>query len=387
MATREEMHSTRGRARLLFEMMRGDSLKGGWQSEPVREALDLCLACKGCKGECPVNVDMATYKAEFLSHYYERHFRPMSAHAMGRINRWARLASFVPSLANLATQTPGISTVSKLIGGIASERSMPPFAHETFRSWFANRHRTGSNRSRVMLWPDTFHNYFHPEVARAATEVLEHAGYSVIIPDRVLCCGRPLYDFGFLRQARKYLRSILDELAPQLRDGTFIVGLEPSCLSVLRDEARNMFPQDRDAFRLTRQAISLSDFLEHHAGAYTPPRFGGRRALIQAHCHHRSVLGFNTEKSLLKKMEIEFAEPETGCCGMAGSFGFERAHYNISMKIGERALLPAIRRESDDSLLIADGFSCRTQIEQATGKKPMHIAQVLCTGIEKGSML
>jgi FAD/FMN-containing dehydrogenase/Fe-S oxidoreductase len=387
MATREEMHSTRGRARLLFEMLRGDPLTEGWQSEPVRQALDLCLACKGCKGECPVNVDMATYKAEFLSHYYERHFRPMAAHSMGRINRWARLASLMPSLANLTTQTPGISALLKWIGGIAPSRSMPPFTRQTFRSWFANRDGIRSDGPRVMLWPDTFHNYFHPEIARAATEVLEHAGYSVIIPSRVLCCGRPLYDFGFLRPARRYLQSVLNELAPQLREGTFIVGLEPSCLSVLRDEVKNMFPQDRDAFRLTRQAVTLSDFLERHAAGYTPPKFAGRRALIQAHCHHKSVLGFDCEKSLLKKMEIEFEEPEPGCCGMAGSFGFERSHYDISLRIGERALLPAVRKEADDSLLIADGFSCRTQIEQGTGKRPMHIAQLIRMGIEQGRIL
>jgi len=263
---------------------------------------------------------------------------------------------------------------------------MPPFAHQTFRSWFRARRTGFPGRPPVMLWPDTFHNYFHPEIARAATEVLEQAGYTVIIPNRVLCCGRPLYDFGFLGAARKFLRTILDELAPQLRDGTFIVGLEPSCLSVLRDEVRNMFPKDRDAFRLTRQAVTLSDFLEHHAPGWEPPGFGGQRALIQAHCHHKSVLGFESEKSLLKRMEIDFAEPEHGCCGMAGSFGFERSHYDISMKIAERALLPAVREKEPGTWLIADGFSCRTQIEQRSGRTPMHIAQVIRMGLGKGKL-
>jgi Fe-S oxidoreductase len=235
-----------------------------------------------------------------------------------------------------------------------------------------------------MLWPDTFHNYFHPDIARDATEVLERAGFTVIIPEKVLCCGRPLYDFGFLKPARKFLTNILRELAPQLRDGTFVVGLEPSCLSVLRDEVRNMFPRDRDAFRLTRQAVTLSDFLLHHAGDWKPPSFGGQHALVQAHCHHQSVLGFDSEKELLKKMDIDFNQPEPGCCGMAGSFGFERSHYDLSMKIGERALLPAVRDEDPNNLLIADGFSCRTQIEQGAGRTPMHIAQVIRSRLPKG---
>jgi Fe-S oxidoreductase len=260
---------------------------------------------------------------------------------------------------------------------------MPPFAQQTFRAWFQARPAARPNRPRVMLWPDTFHNYFHPEVARAAVEVLEHAGYAVLIPEKVLCCGRPLYDFGLLRSARRYLEAILSELAPQLREGIFLVGLEPSCLSVLRDEVTGLFPKDRNAFRLARQAVTLSDFLQNHVSGYAPTKFGGRSALIQGHCHHKSVLGFESEKQLLKEMEIDFKEPEAGCCGMAGSFGFERSHYEISMQIGERALLPAVRSQAGDALLIADGFSCRTQIQQGTGRTPMHIAQVLRMGLVK----
>jgi hypothetical protein len=246
MATREEMHSTRGRAHLLFEMVRGDPLRQGWNSHAVREALDLCLSCKGCKGECPVNVDMATYKAEFLSHYFERHWRPVVAHSMGRINWWARLASTMPAVANFATHAMGLAAISKRFAGIAQERTLPPFAHETFRHWFERRTLSTAHLREVLLWPDTFNNYFHPAVARAATVVLEAAGFRVRLPRHVLCCGRPLYDFGLLRSARRYLRRIIEELESDLRAGTPIVVLEPSCLSVFRDEARSDLTEGRE---------------------------------------------------------------------------------------------------------------------------------------------
>jgi FAD/FMN-containing dehydrogenase/Fe-S oxidoreductase len=377
MATREEMHSTRGRAHLLFEMLEGNPLKGEWHSAAVKEALDLCLACKGCKGECPVNVDMATYKAEFLAHYYQYRLRPMTAHAMGRIDVWARMASWFPSLANFATQTPGVAGVAKRLAGIAPERSMPAFAGETFRRWFEKREPRNTDKRPVLLWPDTFNNYFRPEVARAATRVLEDAGFRVLIPRRPLCCGRPLYDFGLLRPAQRYLRRILKELAPHFRDGTPIVGLEPSCLTVFRDEARNLLPNDRDVMRLGRQSMTLSDFLLNHAPGYQPPNLRGERAVVQAHCHHKSVLGFDNDRSLLTRMGLDLEILDAGCCGMAGSFGFERNHYEISIKIGERSLLPAVRAADPASMIIADGFSCSTQIEQATGRRPVHIAQVL----------
>jgi Fe-S oxidoreductase len=220
-------------------------------------------------------------------------------------------------------------------------------------------------------------------VAQAAVEVLERAGFRVTIPRNRLCCGRPLYDFGFLRQARGYLQKILDELSPQLSAGTIIVGLEPSCLSVLRDEVRNMFPNDRAALRLSHQSITLSDFLQKHAAGFDFPSFGGNSAIVQAHCHHKAVLGFESEKKLLKLMDLNVDEPELGCCGMAGSFGFEKSHYDISMKIAERALLPAIRSSDQRTVLIADGFSCRTQIEQATGRQPLHLAQIIKMGLQK----
>jgi Fe-S oxidoreductase len=374
--TREEKDCTRGRAHLLWEMLNGEVLTGGWKSEAVKDSLDLCLACKGCKGDCPVNVDMATYKAEFLSHYYEGRLRPRHAYAMGWIYWWARLASLAPSLANFFSRTPGLDAVAKFLGGIAPERHMPPFARQTFKDWYARRTSRNRGRPPVILWADTFNNHFHPEVARAAVEVLEDAGYQVWVPKAPLCCGRPLYDFGMLDDARQLLREILTTMAPQIEAGIPVVGLEPSCLVVFRDELTNLFPSDRNAQRLRSQSFLLSEFLNKKVKDYHPPRLE-RRALVHGHCHHKSVIGMADEEAILRKLGLDFEAPDRGCCGMAGSFGFEAAHYGISMKVGEQVLLPAVRRAPADALIIANGFSCHEQIAQGTGRRPLHLAQVL----------
>ncbi len=374
--TREEMHSTRGRARLLFEMMNGEVLTDGWRSEPVREALDLCLACKGCKHDCPVNVDMATYKAEFLSHHYEGRLRPRHAYAMGWVHWWARLASVMPALANFVSQTPGLRALAKWVGGIAPERQMPPFAAETFKDWYRRRPIRNQGKPPVILWADTFNNHFHPWIAQAAVEVLEHAGFQVWVPAKSLCCGRPLYDFGMLDTAQDLLRDILATLRPYIEAGIPVVGLEPSCLAVFRDELLNLFPSDQDAQRLHDQSFLLSEFLNREVKDYRPPKLN-RPALVHGHCHHKSVMGMEDEVALLKKLGLDYHEPEKGCCGMAGSFGFEAGHYDISMKIAERALLPAVRQTAEDTLIIANGFSCQEQIEQGTGRRPLHLAEVL----------
>ena len=375
--TREEKDSTRGRAHLLFEMMNGEVLSDGWKNEAVKDALDLCLACKGCKGDCPVNVDMATYKAEFLSHYYEGRLRPRYAYSMGWIYWWARLAAYAPRLANLFSQTPGLREAAKWVGGIDPRRSMPPFAQETFKAWYRRRPVRNQGLPQMMLWPDTFNNHFHPETCRAAVEVLEAAGYQVMIPSVSLCCGRPLYDFGMLDTAKKLLRDILDALRPQIQAGMFLVGLEPSCIAVFRDELTNLFPNDEDAKRLRKQSFLLSEFLNKKVEGYQPPRLD-RKALVHGHCHHKSIMGMNDEKELLKKMGIDFDMPEPGCCGMAGSFGFESGrHYDVSIACGERALLPAVRKTEEDRLIIANGFSCQQQIRQTTQRRPMHLAEVL----------
>jgi FAD/FMN-containing dehydrogenase/Fe-S oxidoreductase len=374
MALREEKHTTRGRAHLLFEMLRGESLHGGWRSEPVREALDLCLACKGCKGDCPVSVDIATYKAEFLSHYYEGHWRPRHAYAFGLIQQWARLAAWAPRLVNFATQTPGLAAVAKALAGMAPARRIPSFAPETFQHWFARRPRRLSG-AEVILWPDTFNNYFHPEVARAAVDVLEAAGFRVKVPTAGLCCGRPLYDYGMLDEAKRLLRHTLGVLRSDIEAGVPVIGLEPSCVSVFRDEMRGLLPHDADARRLAEQTFLLGDFLATHA-ADVVPRLE-QSALVHLHCHHKSMLGTDGERMVLDRLGLDYTIPEDGCCGMAGSFGFEAAKYDLSQQIGERKLLPAVRDASPTTLVVANGFSCRTQIEQATGRRPLHIAEVL----------
>jgi FAD/FMN-containing dehydrogenase/Fe-S oxidoreductase len=382
-ATREEEHSTRGRAHLLWEMTQGQGredgiIRDGWRSEEVKQSLDLCLACKGCKTECPVGVDVATYKAEFLSHYYEGRVRPRSAYAFGNIDLWARLASKAPGLANLTTQLPFLRDLSKLIAGIPKERAIPPFAPETFKSWFHSRRNMTHKPEAppVLLWPDTFNNYFHPGTAKAAVEVLEAAGFRVVVRKANLCCGRPLYDHGMLDRAQSLLLQILDELSPEIEAGIPIVGLEPSCVAVFRDELLNLFPHDERAQALSRQTFLLSEFLETQAKDFALPRLD-RKALLHGHCHHKSLMKMTAEESVMRRLGIDFQSPAPGCCGMAGSFGFEPDKYDLSIAIGELELMPAVRRAPADWLIIADGFSCREQIAQGTPRRALHLAEVL----------
>jgi FAD/FMN-containing dehydrogenase/Fe-S oxidoreductase len=387
MVTREEKHSTRGRARLLGEMIRGETINDGWQSEEVHEALDLCLACKGCKGECPVQVDMATYKAEFLSHYYEGRLRPRSAYTMGHIHLWSRLAALVPHVANFFTHAPLFQTIAKLVADVHPNRTIPEFAPYTFKQWFHRRETKRASRQSairnpqsaiksVILWPDTFNNHFHPQTAQAAVAVLEAAGFEVRVPRRNVCCGRPLYDWGMLDEAKRLLREILSLLKEPIEQGVPVVVLEPSCATVFREELTNLFPNDEDAKRLSEQTFLLSDFLEQKAPDFQPPKLK-TKAVVHGHCHHKSIMKMDAEESVLRKMGVEYEMPETGCCGMAGAFGFERSHYDISLAVGERVLLPAVRSTPVDALVISDGFSCREQIAQETDRRALHLAEVI----------
>lgn len=373
MVTREEMHSTRGRARLLFEMIHGGTITEGWRSDAVHEALDLCLACKGCKSDCPVNVDMATYKAEFNAHYYRGRLRPLPAYSMGLIYWWSRLAANAPRTANFFTQTPGIRQMAKRIGGIAPERSLPPFTTRTFRQWFDRRERRARD-NRVILWPDTFYNHFYPEVARAAVEVLEAAGYEVVLPPRSLCCGRPLYAWGMLDTARKQLEQILETLDPLLADGLPLVGLEPSCVTALRDELPNLFPDDERADRVRRQSYLFGEFLAE--SDFKPPPLE-RRALVHVHCHQHAVLGQQSDEEIMQRIGLDYRVLDSGCCGMAGSFGFEHDHYDVSQAAAERVLLPEVRQTAASDLVITNGFSCREQIGQGSQRQALHLAEVL----------
>jgi Fe-S oxidoreductase len=374
--TRDEMHTTRGRARILFEMMRGSEIDL-WRSNEVLEALDLCLSCKGCKRDCPVNVDMATYKAEFLSHHYRRKPRPRQAYSLGLIYWWARAASFIPRLANYVAHAPLTSTLLKRAGGVAVERDAPRFAEQTFKAWFRSRPGGRAGRPQVLLWPDTFVNYFEPDVGKAHVEVLEAAGCDVVVPKRSLCCGRPLYDYGMLDTAKRLWRRVLDELRPHIRAGTPLIGMEPSCLAAFRDELPALFPSDVDAKRLSERSMMLSEFLSNEAADWPLPKLEGRKALVHAHCHHKAVMTLDAEEKLLAGLRLDYEMPDHGCCGLAGSFGFEAGEkYRLSQERGGQKLFPAVR-DAADAIVIADGFSCRTHIEQATGRKPVHVAQVL----------
>jgi Fe-S oxidoreductase len=367
--TRVEEHSTRGRARLLFEMFEGETVPSSWRNEAVKDALDLCLACKGCKGDCPTQVDMATYKAEFMAHYYKGRMRPIPAYAMGLIYWWAGLAQHAPRMANLMMNNP----LSKRLANIAPQRRMPRFAKKTFRQQFRP---VANGGKRVILWADTFNNHFTPGTAMAAAEVLQHAGYEVIVPEKRLCCGRPLYDWGFLDRAKKLLRETLEALRPELERGTPVIGLEPSCVSVFRDELLNLFPHDATAKQLAANALTLSEFIVREGDAFPLPTLN-RKAIVQAHCHHKSVMRFDPEEAVLRKMGLDLEHPDSGCCGMAGAFGFEEKHYDLSMKLGERVILPKVRQADAGTLVIANGFSCREQIEQGSGRQTLHLAEIL----------
>ena len=383
-ATRDEKHTTRGRARALYEMLEGDVITDGWRSDEVNEALDLCLSCKGCATDCPVQVDMATYKAEFLSKYHKGRLRPAEAYTMGLIMVHARLASRVPRLANFLTNAPGISSAIKKVGGISPDREMPPFAHQTFKDWFAGRGAVNPDGEPVLLFPDTFNNFLHPEPMKATVEVLEATGRRVQVPQAALCCGRPLYDYGMLPTAKRFWRRMLDELRPQIQTGVPIVGVEPSCIASFRDELPNLFPHDEDAKRLSLQVLTLSEFLQQEANDWAPPKLD-RHALVHVHCHQEATAGSSAEEGLYERMGLDYEVLDSGCCGLAGSFGYEDGHHEVSVKIYEERLGKLLAEKADaETLIIADGFSCKTQVSQLGTRRPLHTAQVIKMALEHG---
>ena len=318
-------------------------------------------------------MDIATYKAEFLSHYYETNRRPLHAYAFGMIDRWAEMGSSAPRLANFLSHAPGFRHILQTALRMAPQRRVPRLASATFQSW-ARKNRvpeTGAKANAapatkkrdVILWADTFNNYFSPDVSRAALEVLQSAGFHVSVPQIHLCCGRPLYDFGMLDQAKEYLRRILDVLSAEIDAGLPIVVLEPSCASVFRDELRNLFRDDARAARLRNQTFLLSEFLEANAPNYEWPQLD-RNVLLHGHCHQKALMKMTDEESLFRKMGVDLHSIDSGCCGMAGPFGYERDKFEVSQAVGERGLLPAVRKTPSDALIVSDGFSCREQIFQ-----------------------
>ena len=364
-ATGEERYSTRGRARLLWEMLQGEVIKDGWQSEEVKEALDWCLACKGCRSDCPTHTDMAAYKAEFLSHYYEKKARPLALQALARIGEWAPLAARVPALAN------ALGALGRPIAGLAAGRKLPRVAARSFRSQFV----AAGEGERVILLDDTFNGYFRPATAVAAARVLAHAGCRVELPREHLCCGRPYYDTGMLDRAKTALETALQVLEP----GVPVVILEPACLSVFRDELQQLFPGDARAEDLARRTRSLAEFLDQRG--YAPRRVFGR-ALLQGHCHQQALAGMGPDVKLLRAAGLEVEAPDFGCCGMAGSFGFRQETGAAARRIAELALLPKLRAATPDTVVVADGFSCREQIEGLGGRTAQHLAEVLAGALK-----
>ncbi len=380
MVTQEEKHSTRGRARMLFEMINGEVITDGWRSEEVRDSLDLCLSCKGCRSDCPVNVDMAAYKAEFLHHHYQGRVRPAAHYSMGWLPVWSRLAALAPAEVNRVSGAPGLATLLKRVGGIAQERSVPEFARTTFTRWFRRRGASVGERGTVMLWPDTFSNYLTPRVPVAAVRVLEDAGFRVVVPKQQVCCGLTWVSTGQLGVARRVMRRTLAALAPYLAQGIPIVGLEPSCTAALRTDLVELLPGEPSQ-QVADSVYTLAGFLAEHAPDWSPPQLDVE-AVSQVHCHQHAVIGFDADRALMERAGIDGEVLQSGCCGLAGNFGFEDGHYDISKAIGERVLLPAVREAEPETLVLADGFSCRTQITQETGRGAQHIAEALASALD-----
>jgi Fe-S oxidoreductase len=374
---------------VLQELANGSLVSSGWQSPEVAEALDLCLSCKGCSTDCPAGVDMATYKAEALYQRYRRRLRPASHYALGWLPRWAALTSRKPwtaRLANAALRFGPAAAAAKRFGGIDERRDLPVFATQSFRRWFAERpvttHRPDAEP--LLLWVDTFTNAFAPQVGQAAVAVLEAAGYQVRVTGRNVCCGLTWISTGQLDGARRQLTRTLDDLGPALHAGIPVVGLEPSCTAALRADAAELLPGDPRAEALSTSVKTLAELLTATDG-WTPPDLSDVTAVAQPHCHQHAVLGWDADKGLLENAGAKVTAVG-GCCGLAGNFGVERGHYDVSVAVAETALLPAVReavREAASQAgrsgptVLADGFSCRTQLDQLADVHGRHLAELL----------
>ncbi|GGJ31580.1 FAD-binding and (Fe-S)-binding domain-containing protein [Streptomyces brasiliensis] len=407
-ATGEEEHSTRGRARLLHEMLAGELVTDGWRSPEVRDALDLCLSCKGCRSDCPVGVDMATYKAEFLHHHYAGRRRPAAHYAMGRLPLWLRWVARTrtASLVNALASVRPLASLAKRLGGIAPEREIPRLARETFSRWWRRRRPAPSEGDLVVLWPDTFTEHLSPAVGRAAVQVLEAAGLKVALPptlrlsappigggrsaardplralarrDRV-CCGLTYLSTGQLTHARAVLRRTLDLMEPVLEAGAPVVVLEPSCAAALRTDLPELLHDDPRAARLASAVVTFAEALERYAPGWTPPAVN-RPVAGQTHCHQHAVLGDDPDRRLRRAAGLT-GDLTGGCCGLAGNFGFEKGHYEVSTACAEEQLLPSVREAAEGTVVLADGFSCRTQLEQLAGMRGRHLAEVLAEALE-----
>jgi Fe-S oxidoreductase len=410
-ATGQEQHSTRGRARLLWEMLEGSLREEGFQSEAVHEALDLCLSCKACKTECPVQVDMAAYKSEFLAQHYKGKLHPLHHYIFGFADKMARLGSLAPNLTNALLTGPLTSPLIKRVVGIAQERELPRLAPVSYLKSRDVRRKNLWEREEqgravqlappqvgrvpegrlpgrpVLLWADTWNNYYHPQTLAAAESVLTAAGFRVTSPKGPICCGRPLYDFGFLGAARRYLARVLDRMSPQIEAGLPFIFLEPSCASVFKDELRELFPNDPRAHRLREQVWLLADWLAANAPDCAAGTLAGSHILVHGHCHHKAIFGgAGNEIALLRRAGATVEPIQAGCCGMAGPFGFEAEKFEVSKIIANDGLLPAVQSASPETIIVSDGFSCREQISQLGHRQAMHFAEVLARGCSPGAL-
>ncbi len=388
LATRDEKDSTRGRARVLQEMANGTLVTGGWRAPEVRDALDLCLSCKACSADCPAGVDMARYKSEVAYRAYRRRLRPPAHYALGQLPRWARWAGVAPRLVNAVLGIRPVAAAVLAAGGMDHRRSIPPFAPVPFRRWAGRRGMAGGGRP-VVLWADSFSDAFDPEVAQAAVAVLRHAGYQVIIPGQSACCGLTWISTGQLDGARRRLRGLLGVLGPYAEAGTPIVGLEPSCTAVLRSDLADLLPGNPRAAAVAGAVRTLAELLTAPpplgpGPGWAPPSLAGTEIIAQPHCHHHSVLGYAADQALLRQAGASVTAL-AGCCGLAGNFGMERGHYEVSVAVAENALLPALRAAPSGAVYLADGFSCRTQADQLAGVRGQHLAQLLAARLPAGT--
>jgi FAD/FMN-containing dehydrogenase/Fe-S oxidoreductase len=393
-ATGEEQHSTRGRAHLLWEMLAGSLRQEGFQSRAVHEALDLCLSCKACKSECPVQVDMAAYKSEFLWQHYKGRLHPLHHYIFGFADRLARYGSLAPSLTNAILTGTLTNILIKRIAGVARERHLPRLASKSYQKTRDAARKTSSTPTnllqkaaplQVVLWPDTWNNYYYPQSLSAAETILTEAGFQVETPRGHICCGRPLYDFGLLGAARSYLARVLSRMAPQIEAGLPFIFLEPSCASVFKDELLELFPNDPRAKRLSQNIWLLSNWLADRVPQFASGRLAGANVLVHGHCHHKAVFGGPaSEIALLQLAGATVDLIQAGCCGMAGPFGFEAGKFEVSKTIASQGLLPAVQSAGPSTILVADGFSCREQIVQLSGRPAFHFAEVLARSSAPG---
>ena len=408
LATKDEKDSTRGRARVLQETINGRLVDHGWSSPELHESLDLCLSCKACSSDCPAGVDMAMVKSEVLDRTYRGRLRPVNHYALGWLPRWARLVTSSPLVARATNAVLGVRPVARLVlaaGGMDTRRRMVRFAPQPFRAWARRQDRrqdeqrrvtvaspgdavagasdAGRTRPRVLLWADSFSDSLAPQVPQAAVRVLTAAGYDVLVPGDQACCGLTWISTGQLDGARKRLEHLLEVLGPFAVNGVPIVGLEPSCTAVLRSDLLELLPDDPRARAVARETRTLAELLTSPepvgpGDRWQLPDLSDVTAVVQPHCHHHAVMTWSADRRLLTQAGAQFSAL-AGCCGLAGNFGMEKGHYDVSVAVAENALLPALRDAQPGDVYLADGYSCRTQADQLAGVQGVHLAELLAS--------